>query len=723
MKNKIFIYFVFLIISLLITVQTAEAQWVSVEDGGSGDLTKIKFKDENTGWYISDMTNIYKTTNGGLNWRGLDIPNIDSLVNLIGINCVGDTIWINTYINRLIKSTNGGNNWFEITFNNYNSIYNLQYINFELIYAIGSNSNHYPSLIKSTNGGLNWIHVFDFPNLPVTYNDGNFYNFINDTVGFSKGYKCIAKTTNGGYNWNIIYTDTGSSGNVHFDYMKFINDTLGFLVKNLGYLYITTNGGYNWQYLFITSANDLIFENALTGYMIGTYDSFYKTTNGGLNWDLKFNYIPPSYTYRQFIDLDRINNHLYIASRHGGGLFKSTNSGETFRDISKYETEFRLKTIDFTDNLTGFAGGGKSGILQTTNGGINWFENENFKNLTKIFYRDIEKIQFTDLNTGWVLTDTGFYKSTNSGNNWFYFPVINEEICEFYFINNYTGWIFSAIQDSGKIKKTTDSGYNWTLQCTTPINWVTDINFLDSLYGYITFNDYFTGENLYRTTNGGMNWVYFNLGSFYSVCIVDRNNAYLGGDGKGIMKTADGGNNWREVLPLKYLWFDIEFINQKTGFACNYGKNIYYTTNEGENWSYSNIGSTTVLKEIYLRPDGFGIAVGASGKIYRTTNFGGIVGIGNQNQTIPEEYELFQNYPNPFNQFSIINYKCSIGGMVKIALYDLLGRKIVELMNEYKQAGSYSIRFDANGLSSGVYYYVLFADGKRIDAKKMAVIK
>jgi hypothetical protein len=52
-----------------------------------------------------------------------------------------------------------------------------------------------------------------------------------------------------------------------------------------------------------------------------------------------------------------------------------------------------------------------------------------------------------------------------------------------------------------------------------------------------------------------------------------------------------------------------------------------------------------------------------------------------------------------------------------------LGREVKTLVNEYKQAGSYSVRFDANGLSSGVYYYVFLADGKRIDAKKMVIIR
>jgi hypothetical protein len=107
--------------------------------------------------------------------------------------------------------------------------------------------------------------------------------------------------------------------------------------------------------------------------------------------------------------------------------------------------------------------------------------------------------------------------------------------------------------------------------------------------------------------------------------------------------------------------------------------------------------------------------------IARTTT-GGITFLNKISNEMPKEYLLEQNYPNPFNQFSIINFKCSIGGNVSIVVYDLLGRQVKTLVNEYKQAGTYQVSFNADGLSSGVYFYQLRA-GDFVATKKFILLK
>ena len=89
---------------------------------------------------------------------------------------------------------------------------------------------------------------------------------------------------------------------------------------------------------------------------------------------------------------------------------------------------------------------------------------------------------------------------------------------------------------------------------------------------------------------------------------------------------------------------------------------------------------------------------------------------------IPETFALEQNYPNPFNQSSIINFKCSVSGIVSIVVYDLLGREVKTLINEYKQPGTYQINFNAEGISSGTYFYRMTA-GNFSQIKKMILIK
>jgi hypothetical protein len=72
-------------------------------------------------------------------------------------------------------------------------------------------------------------------------------------------------------------------------------------------------------------------------------------------------------------------------------------------------------------------------------------------------------------------------------------------------------------------------------------------------------------------------------------------------------------------------------------------------------------------------------------------------------------FQLFQNYPNPFNPVTTIRYTLPKSEFVTLKIYDILGREVAVLVNERQTAGSYSIRFDANQLSSGLYFYKITA--------------
>lgn len=79
--------------------------------------------------------------------------------------------------------------------------------------------------------------------------------------------------------------------------------------------------------------------------------------------------------------------------------------------------------------------------------------------------------------------------------------------------------------------------------------------------------------------------------------------------------------------------------------------------------------------------------------------------------TRPVSAALFQNYPNPFNPHSDIRYQISDFGMVRLAVHDVLGREVAMLVNEKKEPGSYTVRFDGSNLSSGMYFYRLQTGG------------
>jgi len=96
--------------------------------------------------------------------------------------------------------------------------------------------------------------------------------------------------------------------------------------------------------------------------------------------------------------------------------------------------------------------------------------------------------------------------------------------------------------------------------------------------------------------------------------------------------------------------------------------------------------------------------------------------IQNISSEIPKEYKLYQNYPNPFNPATTINFDIIKTGNVKIAIYDALGREIKILVNEPATPGSYKVVFNAENISSGVYFYQIVT-GEFTNIKKMLVIK
>lgn len=86
------------------------------------------------------------------------------------------------------------------------------------------------------------------------------------------------------------------------------------------------------------------------------------------------------------------------------------------------------------------------------------------------------------------------------------------------------------------------------------------------------------------------------------------------------------------------------------------------------------------------------------------------------------DYVLFQNYPNPFNPSTKINWHSPVGSWQTLKVYDILGKEVANLINEYKPAGNYEVNFTAVNLPSGVYFYQL-KTGNYVETKKMILMK
>ena len=89
---------------------------------------------------------------------------------------------------------------------------------------------------------------------------------------------------------------------------------------------------------------------------------------------------------------------------------------------------------------------------------------------------------------------------------------------------------------------------------------------------------------------------------------------------------------------------------------------------------------------------------------------------------LPQDYRLQQNYPNPFNPITKIAYDMKKSGHVQLAVYDMLGKRIQTLVDDYRDAGSHEVEFAANDLPSGIYFYTINVNGFR-STQKMILMK
>ncbi|RPI17813.1 MAG: T9SS C-terminal target domain-containing protein [Ignavibacteriae bacterium] len=364
--------------------------------------------------------------------------------------------------------------------------------------------------------------------------------------------------------------------------------------------------------------------------------------------------------------------------------------------------------------------------FKTTSGGQNWNQP-----LTGSSYA----IMFPDPNIGWR-TGTGIYKTTNLGDNWVLQPnpTGTSVLYGIYFINVNTGY---ACGELAKIIKTTNSGINWVL-LTSPISnsyYLNCIYFIDANIGFAA--GYTTSGNpsvIIKTIDGGLNWNVQNFPTGTGYSAISFVNSMTGiVVGIKAAKTTDGGTTWvSKSLPVEGFLYSMHFPSVNTGYAVGFGGTILKTTDIGETW-YQQACPVGTLRTIYFIDDNTGYACGNNGAVIKTTDGGGPpIGITPISTEVPSSYNLYQNYPNPFNpstkiRFSIPQQNSPFEGgrgddVVKLVVFDILGKEIAVLVNEQLSPGTYEIEWNASDYPSGVYFYTLVT-GVFSQTRKLILMK
>ncbi|MCK9424447.1 MAG: T9SS type A sorting domain-containing protein [Ignavibacteriaceae bacterium] len=89
---------------------------------------------------------------------------------------------------------------------------------------------------------------------------------------------------------------------------------------------------------------------------------------------------------------------------------------------------------------------------------------------------------------------------------------------------------------------------------------------------------------------------------------------------------------------------------------------------------------------------------------------------------MPNEFSLKQNFPNPFNPETAISYQMPVSGKASLKVFDMLGREVVTLVDEVKEAGTYNVSFNGKAFTSGAYFY-RFQSGNYLKINKMILMK
>ena len=398
-------------------------------------------------------------------------------------------------------------------------------------------------------------------------------------------------------------------------------------------------------------------------------------------------------------------------------------------------TQKKLTKCQYLDSLYGWVIGDSGIILRTTNSGANWSVQQ-----SGVTGSELRDLTFISRNTGWIISVDSTYKTfilktTNSGSNWskVYFTDTTVILNTIFFTDNNTGYVSGF---NGKIFKTTNNCNSWN-ECyidTTGCLYLfpkNDIKFINAQTGFACGGVLDLQGIFLKTTNAGAIW--------YSSCVsaepmneikLPGNNriALMGGDydlGSIYGISSNMGETWFYSQTTCYgnatafafrtpaeVWAVLSFSGL---FAVNLD-----SMKSGSRWQCINTPGLTALYAIDFFSPANGYAFGENGSIYKYNE--NVIGLQNNNNSVPGEIFLYQNYPNPFNPETNIEYYLPMAANVILKIFDVSGKE-VRIYNEgFKNKGRYSIKFNAEDLPSAVYYYRLLT-GYRTITKKMVLIK
>lgn len=749
MKDIAFHIALLLFLPLLIKAQTLLYPKITVDE-----VTDLVFMNQTEGILINKAGTIMKTTDGGFNWKivkhyqGMELKELKFLDSNTGFV---------RYFNGIIYTTDRGETWASQT-----------------IYLTDANTFLPVTksvILKATNDGKimrldnfynTWEEVFAVPTFVIPP-EGCFgariqpYGQINKFMKFSSGRILAFGTSNFAKARSII------------------KDSISYILKS-------DDTGKTWDTLWVGLKQAIYtstFSDEKNGWMAYGKE-LYKTTDGGINWEtINLGQLGSS-AYRIFaLDSQNVWGITGSSATTGKQFFRSTDSGKNWIINTIDETE--TNQILFFNNSEGFLYGNK--LLRTGDGGKNWNPVDNSST------GNVFSISFISAQNGFAVGNCSgksyLFKTTDGGTTWEKTFTQEQDARQVKMINSSLGWLVCAY----KVYKTINGGVTWEEPTSLKSNYSYEgITWLGDKHA-ILYNVKPNSSEIYYnyiTNDGGQSWEKLPINNFiypdlpYNFQYLDKNHLYAM-NRKGLWLTEDTTKTWKKLYdftnmnPESFSFYDKNigalFPDYFTGLItynggatwqqfdkvggnrtskckmfAGYTKDQYYlftAAQEGvihyyifnkNNETIAKYSLNSFTKQSFMDIDvvvenkvNFVIMGGYGFTLLKYDAGASFVGI-DSDQNVGTEYYLYQNYPNPFNASTNIKYALPASGFVSIKIFDVLGREVETLVNEYKQAGYYTVTLNASGLersgemTSGIYFCRMSA-GNIVKTNKLLLLK
>ncbi len=667
-----------------------------------------------------------------LKWYQTNGPYGGNFTSIVSLS--SDTLIVTDSFKGFHVSVDNGMSWKEIPFSigHYLTFSDMLINNNQMIVA----SSIYSQNIFISKNGISWNTIQD------VFSTGGPRDLTMDPMGNIYGCNIgvVYKSNNGGFTWesltknNLIYTTLEAIiVNDNYDIFVAMHTQGVAVLKNDSDKWETINNGLDNQsgQTFAIDANGTLF--------FGTDKGIYKFDSDATKWIKTINELQNN-NISKLIIVDDImfastsggiyrsedNGQTWLKTRNStainsftcnessqifaatnGEILVSNDSGLNWNEIYNGIISTDIRALE-SDGSTVYAGTYGNGIYKSNDGGISWSKFND--GLTSYSINDF----ITDTDSIIAATGRGIYIFSDAANQWLETDFSKYNLSAMSITQTIDKRIYALTWDAGLYKTNLDD-LNWSK--------VEEIPDDQALFWSVISKDssiIVGGSGIFYSNDLGKNWIKADSldDDIYSLAFTSQGTLIAGGNGR-IFKSIDFAKSWELVYDKAFDYFKDIIVVDTTIIAASRGDGIFISHDEGNSWEKSSEGLRT-NDVISLCSDENGIIYAGTYK-YGVFSTKEITKIIDEPCQIPKGY-LLNNYPNPFNSTTNIPFSIYEKSHISLIIYDILGRKISTLVDDQKEHGKYTVKFNASNLSSGVYYIRLITN-KFYETKKMVLIR